>query len=242
MKPEEKIAKLFLKTYFQKEPIYEPLGKSAPPDFCIEITAFEVRRLNQHYILDGGKAEGLEQVDYSLNKALRGEFSKIPISPGAGSFFWGLEFQRPLHASVGKIAKEIAKKALAHYVDGSKAKRTVTAHGVTVELIPASDSYERAFLPGFDVDGDSGGWVGEIYLQSIEIALKEKISKTRSIAGKFDRWVLILVDCIHLGAPWVKDMGPIDLNLQHFNCIAVINQDGSLAIEWPSSSLASAKS
>jgi hypothetical protein len=43
MKYEEKIAVSFLKSYLRREPVYEPLGESTPPDFSIETTALEVR-------------------------------------------------------------------------------------------------------------------------------------------------------------------------------------------------------
>ena len=160
MKHEEQIAEGFLRTYFREEPTYEPLGKGAPPDFCVGRTAFEVRRLNQRYLHNNGTAEGLEQVSYSLNRAVYGELSAIPLAPHGGSFFWGLNFERPLHTRVAKIAKEIAKRASSHYSSGSREKQTIVAHGVVVTLIPASNSYRQAFLPGYEVDEDSGGWLG----------------------------------------------------------------------------------
>lgn len=237
MKREEKIAEAFLKGYFQEDPIYEPLRKSAPPDFCIGRTAFEVRRLNQNYVYKDGTPEGLEQVSHSLNRAVYRELGKIPLSRHGGSFFWGLDYERPLRASVSKTAKEIARKACSYYSTGSRATQTITTQGVVVELIPASNSYARAFLPGYDADGDSGGLVGEIYVSSIRLALEDKIRKTRTIAEKFDRWVLVLVDAIMPGTPWIEDVGPVTLDLKHFNSVVVINPDGSLELEWPSASL-----
>ena len=79
--------------------------------------------------------------------------------------------------------------------------------------------------------------VGEIYLRSIQLALEEKIRKTSTIAEKFDRWVLVLVDSIMPGISWVEDVGPMTLDLQHFSSIAIINPDASLALEWPNASL-----
>jgi hypothetical protein len=237
MKNEEKLAEVFLIKQFREKPIYEPLRKGAAPDFCIGRTAFEVRRLNQHYFHNDGRAEGLEQVSYSLNRAIYRELDKIPRSPGVGSFFWGLKFSRPLSASVRKIAKEIGKKASCHYSNGSRAKLTLAAHGVIVEFIPATNSFEKAFLLGYDADEDSGGFVGEIYLRGIQLALEDKINKTRAIAAQFDWWVLVLVDSIMPGTSWIEDVGIITLDLKHFNSIVVINPDGSLALEWPNASL-----
>ena len=70
MKPEELVASEFLAKHFNRKPIYEPLGKSTAPDFCVDGTAFEVRRLNQRHIHEDGSNEGLEQVDIPLNSAL----------------------------------------------------------------------------------------------------------------------------------------------------------------------------
>jgi hypothetical protein len=180
MKREEQIASAFLKAYFAKEPTYEPVGKSVPPDFCINRTAFEIRRLNQQFVREDGSAEGLEQVEYKLKKAVQGELGKIPFSPFVGSFFWGVDFERPLGARAGRIGKEIAKEAISHYSNGPRVTKIIRSHGVAVTLIPASNPYSKAFVSGFDMDGDSGGMVSEIYLESIHLALEEKITKTKN--------------------------------------------------------------
>lgn len=237
MKREERIAKAFLKAYFGIEPVYEPLGHGCPPDFQIGSTVFEVRRLNENYIREGGKPEGLEQASYSLNKAVLGELGDVPFSSRMGSFFVGLRFARPLRAKPGKIARELAKKARLHYSSASRVRQTITASGVTAELIPASTARGRAFVPGFEVDDESGGLLGEIYRNNIQVALEEKISKTRKLAQNFDRWVLLLVDSIAPGTSWLDEVGAMTLDLQHFNSVAIINPDGSLEVEWPRNSL-----
>lgn len=237
MKHEEKIAETFLKRYFEIDPIYEPRGKGAPPDFCIHKAAFEVRRLNENFINKDGKAEGLEKTSFSLNRAVFGELEKIPFSAETGSFYVGLKYSRPLRAKPGRIARELANKARLHYSSGSRARQTITASGVTAELIPASVAHGKAFVSGFENDGESGGLVAEIYRDNIQLALKEKITKARKLAHKFDRWVLLLVDSITPGIPWANEVGAMTLELQHFSCVAIINPDGSLAWEWPSNSL-----
>jgi hypothetical protein len=237
MKREERIAEAFLRSHFGLQPIHEPLGRSAPPDFCIDKTAFEARRLNENIINKDGKAEGVERTSVSLDKAVFGELEKIPFSRDAGSFYVGLKYSRPLHAKPSKIARELAKKARLYYSDGSSVRQTITASGVTAELIPASPARGKAFLRGFEFDGDSGGLVGEIYRDNIQLALQEKINKTRIVADKFDRWVLVLVDSIAPGISWADEIGEWTPDLQHFSGVVVINPDGSLAWEWPTNSL-----
>ena len=102
MKREEKIAEAFLKGYFQEDPIYEPLRKSAPPDFCIGRTAFEVRRLNQNYVYKDGTPEGLEQVSHSLNRAVSIGNLVRSHSRHGGSFFWGLELMKGRYARASR--------------------------------------------------------------------------------------------------------------------------------------------
>jgi hypothetical protein len=237
MKPEETIARTFLETYFRKDPLYEPLGRSLVPDFSIDSTAFEVRRLNQNYVCDDGRTEGLERVSYSLNTAVRGELSKIQFRPAVGSFYWSISYERPLRAEVGIIAKEIARVAASCYFAVPKGRRTAAAHGVTAEFIPATSAYKHAFVSGYEVDGDSGGFVGDIYLKNIRLALSDKIKKTQIVAPKFDRWVLVLVDSIMSDTSWVGELGSIILDLQHFNSVVVIDSNRVLTMEWPAKSL-----
>ena len=80
MKLEEKIASDFLKTRFYKEPMFEPLGRGTAPDFSIDATAFEVRRLNQRCI-QNGVAEGLEEVSLPLEGSVHSQ-TRAPLFGG----------------------------------------------------------------------------------------------------------------------------------------------------------------
>lgn len=238
MKYEEKIASTFLKTIFDKEATYEPLGRSTPPDFSIDGTAFEVRRLNENFVNPDGKAEGIEELSFQISRAVYGELGKIPFSPSAGSFFVGLSYARPLRGSASRIAKELAGKARSYYRLGMKERRIVAAGEVTAELIPASTPNGKSFSPGFEIDDQSGGMLGEIYRDNIRLALEEKVRKTKPFAGEFSRWILILVDSIFPGVEWATEMAAWSPDLQHFSSVVVLNQNGTVAWLWPPSSLA----
>jgi hypothetical protein len=82
--------------------------------------------------------------------------------------------------------------------------------------------------PGLQGDDDSGGIFSDIYPTSIRLALEDKIEKTRGIADKFDRWVLVLVDEILPTMMESSDLGPLHLNLEHFRTVVIINPDASL--------------
>jgi hypothetical protein len=237
MKSEERVASEFLTKRFAKEPLYEPLGKNTPPDFSIGGTAFEVRRLNQRFFREDGTNEGLEQVDIRLRRALHGELSKIPFSQQGGTIFWGLKFGRPLKADLKSIVSDLAADARQYYSDGSRKPREITARGVALDLFAATVPTGKAFRMGYTVDEDSGGMLGDIYPASMQLALKNKIEKTKEIASRFDRWVLILVDDVLPEMMEPNDVGPLDLDLCHFRSVAIINPGGSLALEYPDGSL-----
>ena len=78
---------------------------------------------------------------------------------------------------------------------------------------------------------------GDIYPTSVRLALEDKIAKTKYIAHKFDRWVLILVDHVLPGMMEPNDVGPLDLNLNYFRSVVIINPDATLALEYPNGSL-----
>jgi hypothetical protein len=238
MKREEVVATEFLTKYFNEKPAYEPLGNSTPPDFSIDGTAFEVRRLNQRYIVEGVSNEGLEQVDTPLNLALHKELSKIIFSDKGGTIFWGSEFKRPLVGKIAGIVNQLAEKAREYYQEGSRKPRKITIGGVTLNLFASSTSTGKALRMGYTGDDDSGGMLGDIYPTSIRLALEEKITKTKHIVEKFDRWILILVDYVLPGLMEPNDVGSLDdLNLGHFHSVVIIDQDANLALEHPNGSL-----
>ena len=237
MKREEQVASDFLTKRFGRNPIYEPLGRSTPPDFSIDGTAFEVRRLNQRYIDEGGPVEGLEHVDIRLNRALHRELSKILFSETCGTIFWGSRFRRPLDGKIGSIVKQLAEKAREYYEKGSRKPKEITVGGVTLDLFASSTSTGKALRMGYTSDDNSGGMLGDIYPTSIRLALEDKIAKTKGIAARFNRWVLVLVDDVLPGMMEPTDVGPLNLSLGNFNSVAIINPDASLALEYPDGSL-----
>jgi len=237
MKTEELVAGKFLEGRFGKVPVYEPLGKSTPPDFSIEGTAFEVRRLNQRYLHEDGTNEGLEQVDIPLNLTLHRELSKVPFSEQGGTIFWGSNFKRPLTAPMAKIANRLTAAAGEYYSEGLRKPKEIVVGGVTLDLFAASTPIGKAFRMGYTGDDDSGGMLGDIYPTSIWLALEEKLAKTKGVADKFDRWVLVLVDYVLPGLMEPDDIGPLQLNLGHFRSIVIINPDTKLALEYPRDSL-----
>jgi hypothetical protein len=238
MKEEEKFARKFLMERFGQEPIYEPCGRYSPPDFALGRTAFEVRRLNQRFFGQDGSIEGLEKVEHQLLRAVSGALGRIPFTDEGGTFFWMINFRRPLAAEARTIAKQLAQAAQDYYRGGSRKSTAIEKLRVTLTLIPAATPRAIAFFRVLVSDDDSPDLIIDIYPKHVRLALEEKIEKTRTIAEKFDYWVLILVDYILWGAVPADDMGQFDLDLAHFNSLVIINPvDGSLGREYPDGSL-----
>jgi hypothetical protein len=238
MKREEQVADEFLTKRFGKVPVYEPLGKSTPPDFSIEDTAFEVRRLNQRYLIDGRGTDGLEEVDIPLTSALHRKLSKIPYCESGGTICWALRFKRPLVGKIRNIVNQLTEEAREYYEGDSRKSKEISVGGVTLDLFASNSSAGKAFRMVFTSDYDSGGMLGDIYLTSIRLALEDKIAKTKDIADKFSRWILVLVDDVLPGMMEPNDVGPLNLNLEHFHCVVVVNPiNASIALEYPDGSL-----
>jgi hypothetical protein len=237
MKYEELVVRDFLVRRFQREPLREPLGTSTAPDFAIGKTAFEVRRLNQQYVNPDGSVEGLEKVDFSLTRALVSELDKIDFRRDTGSFFVTVSFLRPLHSKVGKIARVLAREARSYYSTGSRNQKAISTTGVRLQLVPSTVPRDQAFIVVPLSDDDSGGLIDPMYRDNIQFALKEKIDKTKEIATRYEQWVLVLVDFIMPGYSWMNDVGLIELQLGHFQCVVVVDQNGVELMQLPRRSL-----
>lgn len=234
MKAEEQIAETFLMKCFGEKPIFEPLGYRKAPDFCIGPSAFEVRRLNQQYSgRDGSKSEGLEQASYALLEAVDGELSKIEFLGSEQCFFWSLRFKRPLPDAPGKIARKLASAIRYQYRVGT-ADEGFEWGNVRLDLIATASKSVQPFIKTGFQDRDSCGWTASIYGDSIGFALKDKIERTRKIAGQFERWTLILVDYIPGGGLLPEYFAP--RGLEHFSRVVVISRQAVMQLDWPISS------
>jgi len=237
MKEEERSTSSFLRGCFAREPTYEPLGRCKPPDFSVRNIAFEVRRLNENFVHDDGTPEGLEQLEHRLTRAMTSELEKIPFSAQLGTFAFMLRYSRKRNPEPAKIARGLAEKARAHYLSGLRTQQRIDAYGAAADLIPLQRAYGKAFARPFNFDEEGAGIIGEIYRTNIEIAVTDKIKKTKVIAEKFEYWFLILVDFITPEIPWQPELVHFSPALEHFTGIAVISMDGALLMEYPSNSL-----
>lgn len=109
MNQDEKIAEKYLKKY-HKNVIFEPDG-NIPPDFLIEdCIGVEVRRLNQQYYLEDGKAKGLREMAIPLQDRIEEVLSSYAVEIDGNNFWVGLRYERDkgkLHVSERMIREAI---------------------------------------------------------------------------------------------------------------------------------------
>jgi len=103
------------------------------------------------------------------------------FSEERGSFFWDLDFQRPLQDEPGNIARQLAKVAREYYEGNSREDKEIESGNATLAIFPSEHPLGYAFVLRTSGDNDSGGWLGEIYPPSIRLALAEKIAKTKPL-------------------------------------------------------------
>ncbi len=192
MKKEEKIAKAYLET-LSNDVVYEP-DCNIPPDFKLnQIIAVEVRRLNQN-ILVGKKPRGIEQEQIRLYRALARVFSEFDSPIPTENFRISLDFKRP----VGRISniESVAKRKLSSFLQNKPATpfEIKLSPNISITVIRANRKSPAVFRIGIESDRDSGGWVGPLYADNINLCIAEKTKKIQAYKSKYFEWWLVLVD------------------------------------------------
>jgi hypothetical protein len=192
-------AQRYLQAQGFRDIVYEPNGTATMPDFLVDGgIAVEVRRLNQHEVVDG-RPRGLETVTATLDSVLADVFDALG-SPGAGpSWFVVCEYRRPLPPwRELKRALLLSLQGVSESCSEPPAKLRV-ASNFDVTLIRATDPHTRRFLPGALLDHDSGGCVLAEMRRNLEICLSEKTRKAEAVQVPYREWWFILVDYIGRG-------------------------------------------
>ena len=179
--------------------VYEPNGRSTMPDFLVEgCIAVEVRRLNQHEVIDG-QPRGLETVTATVDRVLAEVFDALG-APGAGpSWFVICEYRRPLPQWRELKRALLASLPALPESRGERPARLRIAANFDVTLIRAGDPHPRRFLPGALLDHDRGGCVLAEMQRNLEICLSQKTLKAAAVGVPYQEWWFILVDYIGRG-------------------------------------------
>lgn len=189
MNKDEKTAQDFLKNYFHKLE-YEPI-KNEPPDFLGDSTvAIEVRRLNQHVLVDGVLV-GIESEAFSLDRAIQKTFASFKATET--SWFVTYTFHHPipkaktLNATLLSNLTEIHTSGIAF---------EFSIDNIKFQFHKASNLFDEAFLIAGGLDHNSGGWIQSELNDNTILVTKEKTEKISLNYSKYQKWWLVLVDHI----------------------------------------------
>lgn len=194
MNIDEEIAERYLRSLGYTDIVYEPDG-NIPPDFLLNgVTAIEVRKLNQHHVING-ITKPLEEVEYKLIPMLDKMLNDFNGGAHESSAFVCITYSRP----VGKIReriKEIKKILVSHLPQITQKAEYKISENIHIELLPASERHDSAYILGAMPDMDAGGFVvSEIY-SNLKIVLEEKTRKIAMYKHKYKEWWLVLIDYI----------------------------------------------
>lgn len=193
----ERVAEVYLGTLGAGDVVHEPDG-NVPPDFVLGgRIAVEVRRLNQHYVVNEA-SRSLEEDSVPIRQG----FSKLldetrPIGM-VGSWFVMFTIHRPV-ASWREL-RPLVKAALLGFAKApvDAAWRVPIASSVELTFLRSTEDFGRPFVLGGYTDRDAGGWVVAEVIRNMTAYAAEKAEKVRPYRHKYAEWWLVLVDYIAL--------------------------------------------
>lgn len=200
MKADERVAEAYLKHRGFAHVVFEPEGKSKPPDFLVDgKIAVEVRRLNQHEAITppGARPRGLEELAIPLWH----NFQKLLASlgpPTAGvSWYVDISYHRPVPDG-RPVQRAVARHLRAFRNSPTQQAMTINVFpSLTLKLFPAGPVYADCFVFAGAGDRDAGGFVTPELERNIGICIDDKTAKTASTRAKYREWWLVLLDHIN---------------------------------------------
>jgi hypothetical protein len=212
---------------------YEPDGNCPPDLLTANRIAVEVRRLNQHFLLDG-QAMALERDSFPLLNGMRRLLESFGPPTDGLSWFVSYHFHRPVPAwkRIEKAVRPVLER-----IDGARVAPEETIRplpGFRLHLVSCSHAQASRFVLGGYTDYDSGGSLFAKLQSNIQICVDEKAAKIARYRTRYSRWWLILVDRTGLGATYPESSWILNrIQIRHdLDRLVVIHpSDSSLAVE-----------
>ncbi len=182
--------------------LYEPEGKSKPPDFLLDgRIAAEVRRLNQNEIPSqpGMRPRGLEEVAIPIQKNIQRLLRSFGPPTAQVSWFVHLKYSRPVP---GWRDIETALRRHLQFFRDDPIQTPVTIRlfdKFVVRICRAGPLFPYYFVMGGRFDRDAGGWLIPELERNLRICIDEKTAKVSAIRSKYPEWWLVLIDHINYG-------------------------------------------
>lgn len=206
----ETLACKYLKQIGFESVSFEPLGNVSPDFLCDRNVAVEVRRLNRMKSLSDGEHEGLESLEFWLEKTLIKMLTNYGESLDGHTWYVSYIFQRPdlpdetLRKKWARMLKKDIHKALKEFQDvqDKKPVRLQLREKPQFELIfkqagQVINNKQFVFTGG--KDKDRGFWLTSEMIRNLRICIEEKTTGAANREKDFPSWWLILVDHINWG-------------------------------------------
>jgi len=199
MDASEKLAHAYFKYRKFNSVIFEPQGKSKPPDFLLEgRIAVEVRRLNRHEVATSPtqKRRGLEEVVIPAWDHVKQLLPSLG-APTAG-VTWFVEIRHSGPRIPRPQLQRAVRKCLEAFRDSEPQNITTIRlfENFTLRLVPAGWPHSDCFVMG---GRRSSYWVVPELERNLKICIDEKTLKTSAIREKYPEWWLVLIDRINFG-------------------------------------------
>lgn len=198
MDESEALADSYLRSLGRGVVIFEPDGRSKPPDFSVGGgLAVEVRRLNQNYETQPGIHKGLEDQDISLREWIESHLRSVAPSRNGECWYVGYDFRR--HIGNWKKFKRYFEESLLNFLRDEKRtpRKVQVTDNFVVEFFRSSVDHGSFFVLGGCMDLDSGGWVLSEMERNLLLCTREKEAKLADHRSRYAEWWLVLVD--HIG-------------------------------------------
>ena len=196
-----------------KKVVYEPEGKSKPPDFLVDDRiAVEVRRLNQNEVSSqpGMKRRGLEEIADPVWNNIQRLLPSLGPPTGQVSWYVCIKYSRPV-PSKRQIEAAVRKHLQAFRGSAIQNPATIRiSNNFMLKVFRAGRLYRDYFVMGGRSDYDSGGWVIPELERNLKICIDEKTVKVSGIRTKYPEWWLALIDLINYGREEAIQVPPHD--------------------------------
>lgn len=192
MNRDEAIAEAYLRMLDMGDVVYEPDG-NVTPDFLVGGSiAVEVRRLNQHVMVDGAP-QGLEVAEAGILKYVTRLLPTLGRPVSGRSWWVSFHFRRPLDWK--KLKKDI-RKALTEVVLSDDRQTLRLRRNFEMDVAPALHPHPTRFVLGGYSDFEAGGVVGSEIIRNASLCIAEKSRKVAGVRDRHPEWWLLLVDRI----------------------------------------------
>ena len=171
------------------EVTFEPSGPNKFPDFSVGgRIGVECTRL-VHIVEKNGREYNLDQIEPSIIHSLEGAFKHLPRGNLAHSYFVCLDFDVDVELRVAKPKLKAYLSELSHSSAIIPHRQQIT-NELEIEILKASNIFEKPFVLGSMNTRNSAGWVLEQLSKQTRDAIRRKNKKLEPARTLFGEWWL----------------------------------------------------